>query len=168
MLEQTSALLPTCCSLSFASIIFNMIIMISKIGMICTEIPNIKYWPRFNINPIIIATLKKANATHPHSWCHRTKQIVTLNKANFYTREAVIWDFLPWVLAISCSSGSNLTLNFSFLHQKNVTCQKYLSNICQITITQQNSHELASHCPLGLNFTEETALVCPLRVYFNL
>lgn len=31
-----------------------------------------------------------------------------------------------------------------------------------------DSHELASHSPLGLNLTEETALVCPASVNFRL
>lgn len=30
-----------------------------------------------------------------------------------------------------------------------------------------NLHELASHSPFGLNFTEDTAFVCPASVNFN-
>lgn len=32
----------------------------------------------------------------------------------------------------------------------------------------KNSHELASHSPLGLNLTEDTALVWPANVNFRL
>lgn len=36
------------------------------------------------------------------------------------------------------------------------------------TTVTVDSHELASHSPLGLNLTEDTALVCPASVNFRL
>jgi len=36
-----------------------------------------------------------------------------------------------------------------------------------ITTSHFNLQELANHSPLGLNLTDDTALVCPARVNFN-
>ena len=41
----------------------------------------------------------------------------------------------------------------------------YILYIQTTYIVHKNLHDVANHSPLGLNFTEEIAFVCPAKVY---